>query len=80
MTNKLKYITINFCEPNGDIILNYDINDSLSALIPNEGDKVNIDGTYRKVIEKTFSYSPITIIVMIYLEEVDESKERFSFE
>lgn len=80
MANELKHIAISFCEPNGDVILNYDIYNSLSGLIPNVGDKVNLDGTYRKVIEKAFSYSPLTIIVMIYLEEVEESKERFSFE
>lgn len=80
MNKELNNILINFCEPNGDSILNYNIKNSLSGLIPNVGDKVNVDGNYRKVIEKTFSYSPLTIIVMIYLEEVDESKERFSFE
>lgn len=71
MENELKYIAINFCEPNGDVIMTYDINDSLSALIPNVGDMVNVEGTYREVTEKSFSYSPKTIIVMIYLEETD---------
>lgn len=80
MTKELKHIAINFCEPNGDVILNYSINNSLSGLIPNVGDKVNLDGTYRTVIEKAFSYSPLTIIVKIYLKEVEDSKERFSFE
>lgn len=65
----LNNIAINFCESNGDAILTYDINDSLSALIPNVGDKVNLDGTYRKVTERAFNYSPKTIIVLIYLEE-----------
>ena len=51
--------------------MTYDINDSLSALIPNVGDMVNVEGTYREVTEKSFSYSPKTIIVMIYLEETD---------
>lgn len=72
MDNDLKKVAISFCEPNGDGILNYEINDSLSALIPNVGDLVDVDGTYRKVFEKAFTYSTKTIIVMIYLEKVEE--------
>lgn len=81
MEKDLKYIKISFCEPNGEAIMGYEIKDSLSALVPNVGDMVNIEGTYRKITERAFLYSPITIIVMIYLKEAEHSKEeRYSFE
>lgn len=70
MGSNLEQININFCEQNGDVIMTYDINDSLSALIPNVGDVVNIDGNYRAVSERAFTYSPRSIIVTIYLEEL----------
>lgn len=69
MGNKLEYLTINFCEPNGDVVMTYDINSGLTTLIPNIGDEANIDGNYRVVTKRSFIYSSITIIVMIYLEE-----------
>lgn len=34
------------------------------------GDVVNIDGNYRTVTERAFTYSPRSIIVTIYLEEI----------
>lgn len=58
MRENLEQITISFCEQNGDVIMTYDINSSLSALIPNVGDVVNIDGDYRAVSERVFTYSP----------------------
>ncbi|TQR35953.1 hypothetical protein C7Y47_06620 [Lysinibacillus sphaericus] len=70
MRENLEQITISFCEQNGDIIMTYDINNSLSALIPNVGDVVNMDDNYRAVSERTFTYSPRSIIVTIYLEEL----------
>ncbi|OXS74868.1 hypothetical protein B1B04_08210 [Lysinibacillus sp. KCTC 33748] len=70
MGRNLEQININFCEQNGDVIITYDINDSLAALIPNVGDVVNIDGNYRAVSERAFTYSPRTITVTIYLEEL----------
>jgi|GEM_PF-2090863 len=70
MRENLEEITINFCEQNGDVIMKYDINNSLSALIPNVSDVVNIDGNYRAVSERAFTYSPRSIIVTIYLEEL----------
>lgn len=72
MSGNLEHITISFCEQNGDVIMTYDINDndSLSALIPNVGDVVNIDGNYRAVSERAFTYSPKSIIVIIDLEEL----------
>jgi len=70
MRENLEEITISFCEQNGDVIMTYDINNSLSALIPNVSDVVNIDGNYRAVSERAFSYSPRSIIVTIYLEEL----------
>ena len=66
----LEEITISFCEQNGDVIMTYDINNSLSALIPNVSDVVNIDSNYRAVSERAFTYSPRSIIVTIYLEEL----------
>ena len=74
MDNNLQYININFCEANGDIIMKYEIKNSLSTLIPNVGDIVNVDGTYRRITEKAFSYGSIRILVMIYLEELKEPK------
>lgn len=70
MRENLEEITISFCEQNGDVIMTYDINNSLSALIPNVTDVVNIDGNYRAVSERAFTYSPRSIIVTIYLEEL----------
>ncbi|MFJ8516984.1 hypothetical protein [Lysinibacillus xylanilyticus] len=70
MRENLEEITISFCEQNGDVIMTYDINNSLSALIPNVSDVVNIDGSYRAVSERAFTYSPRSIIVTIYLEEL----------
>ncbi|EON70560.1 hypothetical protein [Lysinibacillus sphaericus] len=70
MSGNLEHITISFCEQNGDVIMTYDINGSLSALIPNVSDVVNIDGNYRAVSEKAFTYSSKSIIVTIYLEEL----------
>ncbi|MCY9549893.1 hypothetical protein [Lysinibacillus xylanilyticus] len=70
MRENLEEITISFCEQNGDVIMTYDINNSLSALIPNVSDVVNIDGNYRAVSERAFTYSPRSIIVTIYLEEL----------
>lgn len=70
MRENLEQITISFCEQNGDVIMTYDINNSLSALIPNVGDVVNIDGDYRAVSERAFTYSSRSIIVTIYLEEL----------
>lgn len=70
MSDVLECITIIFCEQNGDTIMTYSINGSLSALIPNVGDVVNIDGNYRAVSEKAFTYSTRSIIVQIYLEEL----------
>ncbi|MFB7160259.1 MULTISPECIES: hypothetical protein [unclassified Lysinibacillus] len=70
MRSNLEQININFCEQNGDVIMTYDINDSLSALIPNVGDVVNIDDNYRAVSERAFTYSPRSILVTIYLEEL----------
>ncbi|MGE7926805.1 hypothetical protein [Lysinibacillus xylanilyticus] len=58
MRENLEEITISFCEQNGDVIMTYDINNSLSALIPNVSDVVNIDGNYRAVSERAFTYSP----------------------
>ncbi|MFJ6211516.1 hypothetical protein [Lysinibacillus sp. NPDC092081] len=59
-----------FCEKNGEVMMTYDINHSLSALIPNVGDVVNIDGNYRGVSDRTFTYRPRSIIATIYLEEL----------
>ncbi|WP_427110553.1 hypothetical protein [Lysinibacillus xylanilyticus] len=70
MRENLEEITISFCEQNGDVIMTYDINNALSALIPNVSDVVNIDGNYRAVSERAFTYSPRSIIVTIYLEEL----------
>ncbi len=70
MSGNLEHITISFCEQNGDVIMTYDINGSLSALIPNVSDVVNIDGNYRAVSEKAFTYSSKSIIVTVYLEEL----------
>ncbi|MFJ7982630.1 hypothetical protein ACIQ1D_20490 [Lysinibacillus xylanilyticus] len=70
MRENLEEITIIFCEQNGDVIMTYDFNNSLSALIPNVSDVVNIDGNYRAVSERAFTYSPKSIIVTIYLEEL----------
>ncbi|MFJ7183492.1 hypothetical protein [Lysinibacillus xylanilyticus] len=70
MRENLEEITISFSEQNGDVIMTYDINNSLSALIPNVSDVVNIDGNYRAVSERAFTYSPRSIIVTIYLEEL----------
>ncbi|MGE7691316.1 hypothetical protein ACQKMI_19155 [Lysinibacillus sp. NPDC097214] len=70
MGSNLEQVNINFCEQHGDVIMAYDINQSLSALIPNVGDVVNIDGNYRAVSERAFTYSPRSIIVTIYLEEL----------
>ncbi len=70
MRENLEEIKISFCEQNGDVIMTYDINNSLSALIPNVSDVVNIDGNYRAVSERAFTYSPRSIIVTIYLEEL----------
>ncbi|MFJ8511531.1 hypothetical protein [Lysinibacillus xylanilyticus] len=70
MRENLEEITISFCEQNGDVIMTYDINNSLSALIPNVGDVVNIDGNHSAVSERAFTYSPRSIIVTIYLEEL----------
>ncbi|MEB2301522.1 hypothetical protein LAV72_18110 [Lysinibacillus xylanilyticus] len=70
MGSNLEQININFCEQNGNVIMTYDINETLSALIPNVGDVVNIDGNYRAVSERAFTYSARSIIVTIYLEEL----------
>ncbi|MFJ7886972.1 hypothetical protein ACIQYL_02655 [Lysinibacillus xylanilyticus] len=70
MRENLEEITISFCEQNDDVIMTYDINNSLSALIPNVSDVVNIDGNYRAVSERAFTYSPRSIIVTIDLEEL----------
>ncbi|KMY32254.1 hypothetical protein ACZ11_08900 [Lysinibacillus xylanilyticus] len=70
MRENIEEITISFCEQNGDVIMTYDINNSLSALIPNVSDVVNIDGNYRAVSERAFTYNPRSIIVTIYLEEL----------
>ncbi|QPQ30892.1 hypothetical protein [Lysinibacillus sp. JNUCC 51] len=47
MRENLEEITISFCEQKLIVIMTYDINNSLSALIPNVSDVVNIDGNYR---------------------------------
>ncbi|MFJ5563527.1 hypothetical protein [Lysinibacillus xylanilyticus] len=70
MRENIEEITVSFCEQNGDVIMTYDINNSLSALIPNVSDVVNIDGNYRAVSERAFTYNPRSIIVTIYLEEL----------
>lgn len=70
MSGNFEQITISFCEQNGDEILTYDINGTLSALMPNVGDVVNIEGKYRAVSEKAFTYSSNSILVTIYLEEL----------
>lgn len=70
MRGKLENIHISFCEQNGDEMMSYEINDSLSALIPNIGDVVNIEDNYRTVSERAFTYSPRNIKVTIYLEEL----------
>ena len=70
MRENIEQITISFCEQNGDVIMTYDISNSLSALIPNVGDVVTIDDNYRAVSERAFTYSPRSIIVTIYLEEL----------
>ncbi|MFJ8063296.1 hypothetical protein ACIQYS_01510 [Psychrobacillus sp. NPDC096426] len=69
----LEHITISFLEPNGDAIMTYSINDTISAIIPNVGDKVHVevDGAWREVSEKTFMFLENTraIAVQIYLKE-----------
>lgn len=70
MRGKLENIHISFCEQNGDEMMSYEINDSLSALIPNIGDVINIEDNCRAVSERAFTYSPRSIKVTIYLEEL----------
>ena len=69
----LKHITITFLEPNGDGIMSFNVNDTLSAIIPNVGDKVHVDaeGRYREVTERCFLFleNTTTIGVQIYLKE-----------
>lgn len=69
----LKHITITFCDPNGDGIMNFDINDTIPAIIPNVGDKVHVvaEGRYREVSERVFNFleNIETIAVQIYLKE-----------
>ena len=64
----LQKINIFYSEPNGDTIEEHEF-DGVSALIPNVGDKVNIDGTFREVTERAFIFSDISIIVQITLKE-----------
>ncbi|KPN94732.1 hypothetical protein [Lysinibacillus sp. ZYM-1] len=70
MDSQLQHIYINFCEQNGDVIMTYNINGSLSALVPNVGDVVNFEDQYRAVSERAFTYSSTSITVTIYLEEL----------
>ncbi|AVK85241.1 hypothetical protein C3943_17750 [Lysinibacillus sp. B2A1] len=70
MSENLEHITISFCEQNGSVIMTYDINKNLPALIPNVGDVVNIDDKFRAVSEKAFTYGTQTLVVTIYLEEL----------
>ncbi|KYG92363.1 hypothetical protein A0U40_05325 [[Bacillus] sp. KCTC 13219] len=82
MEKNLQGIKVCFCEPNGDSIFEYAIDNALTALVPNVGDRVDldIDGTYREVTERAFSYGPRTIIVLVYLKEVKEPQKTYSFE
>lgn len=70
---ELEHITISFCEPNGDAIMSFNINDTISAIIPNVGDKVHVEaeGIFREVSERTFMFLENTraIAVQIYLKE-----------
>lgn len=73
MSADLEHITISVCEPNGDGIMTYNVNDTISAMIPNVGDEiyVELDGRYREVSKKTFRFleNIRTIQVQIYLKE-----------
>lgn len=70
-TNRLKYLTISLCEPNGDCIISFEMNDEISVVLPHVGDKVAVDGILREVTEKVFQYLPNiqTAVVEIRLKE-----------
>ncbi|UPW82338.1 hypothetical protein [Lysinibacillus sp. Ag94] len=69
--NTLKHLTISLCEPNGDSIISFDVNDHISVIVPNVGDKVCVDGIFRVVTQKVFQYLPNmqTAVVEITLKE-----------
>lgn len=69
----LEHVTISICEPNGDGIMTYNVNNTISAMIPNVGDEVYVEfeGRYREVLKKTFVFleNIRTIQVLIYLKD-----------
>lgn len=70
---ELEHITISICEPNGDGIMTYNINNTISAMIPNVGEEVYVEheGRFREVFKKSFVFLKNTraIQVLIYLKD-----------
>lgn len=66
---QLMHVDVCFFHDSGDSIKDYNFNETLSVIIPDVGDVVEVGGVTGEVSKKHFKYGNDSMQVMIYIKE-----------